>query len=77
MPWLNVPHLQQSEAGWCLPACVAMVAAYWKQPLTQADIARWLDTRGVGTPAMQLCPHRPDSSSSRVMNTCPLAVGGR
>jgi len=51
MPWLNVPHLQQSEAGWCLPACAAMVAAYWHQPLTQADIARWLDTQGIGTPA--------------------------
>jgi ABC-type bacteriocin/lantibiotic exporter with double-glycine peptidase domain len=52
--WLNVPHLRQSEAGWCLPACVAMVAAYWRQPLTQADIAHWLGTRGVGTPASHI-----------------------
>jgi len=25
MPSLNVPYLQQSEAGWCLPACARMV----------------------------------------------------
>jgi ABC-type bacteriocin/lantibiotic exporter with double-glycine peptidase domain len=54
MPWLNVPHLQQDEDGWCLPACVAMVAAYWQQPLLQSDIARWLGTRGVGTPSSQI-----------------------
>ncbi len=54
MDWLNVPHLRQSEAGWCLPARVAMVAAYWQQPLAQADVARWLDTRGVGTPASRI-----------------------
>jgi len=54
MPWLPVPHLLQDEAGWCLPACAAMVAAYWQQPLLQADIAHWLDTRGVGTPASRI-----------------------
>ena len=27
MPWLNVPYIQQTETGWCLPACAAMVAA--------------------------------------------------
>ena len=47
MNWLNGPHLRQSEVGWCLPACVAMVAAYWQQPLVQADIARSLDTHNV------------------------------
>lgn len=50
MTWLDVPHLRQNEPGWCLPACVAMVAAYWQQPVTQADVARWLGTRGGGTP---------------------------
>ena len=54
MPWLNVPHLRQSEAGWCLPACAAMIAAYWQQPLMQGDIARWLDTRGIGAPASRI-----------------------
>ena len=54
MPSLNVPHLRQDKEGWCLPACVAMVAAYWGQPLLQADIADWLGTRGVGTPASRI-----------------------
>ncbi len=54
MPWLHVPHLQQDEPGWCLPACVAMVAAYLEQPLMQADIARWLETQLVGTPASRI-----------------------
>ena len=48
MTLLNVPHLKQDEEGWCLPACVAMAAAYLQQPLLQADIARWLDTQEVG-----------------------------
>lgn len=51
MLWLNVPHIQQTNDGWCLPACVAMVSAYLEQPLLQEDVARWLNTRGVGTPA--------------------------
>ena len=54
MPWLNIPHLQQSKPGWCLPACVAMVTAYWQQPLLQDDVARWLETRHIGTPASKI-----------------------
>lgn len=27
MSWLDVPHLQQTEPGWCLPACVAMAVS--------------------------------------------------
>lgn len=52
--WLPVPHLLQDQSGWCLPACVAMVAAYWEQPLTQADIAKWLDATNVGVPASRI-----------------------
>ena len=51
MPWLNVPHQLELGPGWCLPACVAMVSAYWQQPLAQADVGQWLDTRSIGTPA--------------------------
>jgi ABC-type bacteriocin/lantibiotic exporter with double-glycine peptidase domain len=51
MSWLNVPHLRQSKDGWCLPACVAMVSAYWQQPLLQADVAHWLGASGIGVPA--------------------------
>jgi ABC-type bacteriocin/lantibiotic exporter with double-glycine peptidase domain len=54
MPWLAVPHLRQTEPGWCLPACVAMVAAYWQQPLLMEDVARWLGTSEVGTPASHI-----------------------
>ena len=54
MSWLDVPHLRQDEVGWCLPACVAMIAAYWQQPITQADIARWLDAQAIGIPASRI-----------------------
>ena len=54
MLWLNVPHIKQREIGWCLPACVAMVAAYWQQPLLQDDIARWLGASLVGVPASRI-----------------------
>ena len=54
MPWLKIPHLPQREPGWCLPACVAMTAAYLQQPLLQEDVARWLHTRKSGTPARQI-----------------------
>ncbi len=55
MPWLNVPHLRQTKPGWCLPACVAMAAAYWQQPLLQDDVARWLGTDDlIGTPASRV-----------------------
>jgi len=54
MSWLNVPHLVESKPGWCLPACVAMVSAFWQQPLTQEDVARWLETQPVGTPASRI-----------------------
>ncbi len=54
MPWLNVPHLRQVKPGWCLPACVAMVTAYWQKPLLQDDIAHWLNTTWVGTPSSRI-----------------------
>jgi len=31
-----------------------MVAAYWQRPLLPADVARWLDTSEVGTPASRI-----------------------
>lgn len=54
MHWLNVPHIQQTKPGWCLPACVAMVSAFLEQPLLQDDVARWLGTRSVGTPSSRI-----------------------
>lgn len=46
----DVPH-QVEPTGWCLPACVATVSAYWEQPMASEDIVRQLDTR--------LVAHRP------------------
>lgn len=54
MSWLNVPHQKQTKAGWCLPACIAMIAAYWQRNLKQAEIARWLGVRGGGAPASRV-----------------------
>lgn len=54
MRWLDVPHEFQHSPGWCLPACIAMVSAFWEEPLTQEDIARWLGTREIGTPASRV-----------------------
>lgn len=52
---LNVPYLKQDKPGWCLPACIAMVAAYLEQPLLQKDIARWLQSDDLlGTPARRI-----------------------
>ena len=54
MPWLNVPHQVEHRPGWCLPACAAMVTAFWQHPLVQEDIGQWLDTRSIGTPASRI-----------------------
>lgn len=54
MPWLNVPHLKQTKPSWCLPACIAMVAAYWQEPLYQPDIAQWLGTSEIGTASSRI-----------------------
>ena len=43
MHWLDVPYLQQTEVGGCLPACVAMVLAYLEEPALQEDISRQVD----------------------------------
>ena len=54
MPLLNVPHQVEYKPGWCLPACVGMVSAFWQQLLAQEDVARWLETQQVGTPASRI-----------------------
>ncbi len=48
---LAVPHRLQFETGYCLPACVEMVLAYWGLEAKQKGLARKLKTiPGVGTP---------------------------
>ncbi len=39
---LSVPHLPQLANGYCLPACVQMVLAYWRIERKQAKIAKEL-----------------------------------
>lgn len=48
---LSVPHHSQLADGYCLPACVQMVLAYWGVEREQADLAKQLQIMvGAGTP---------------------------
>ena len=47
---LPAPHFRQSRDGFCLPACVRMVLAYWGEVRHEADIAQQLGTKRHGTP---------------------------
>lgn len=52
---LRVPYRTQLADGYCLPACVEMVLAYWGLKVSQEKIARQLKTiPGVGTPGSRL-----------------------
>lgn len=55
---MNVPitlsHLQQSGAGYCLPACVRMVLAYWGQEWPEQTICQWLGAKDYGTPGFAI-----------------------
>jgi len=48
---LSVPHRIQQADGYCLPACVEMVLAYWGIERNQQDLARQMGTiPNFGTP---------------------------
>lgn len=48
---LSVPHQLQLDDGYCLPACMQMVLAYYNMHTDQQVIARQLQTRArLGTP---------------------------
>ncbi|MCB0097821.1 MAG: peptidase C39 family protein [Caldilineaceae bacterium] len=52
---LSVPHFPQQADGYCLPACVQMVMAYWGIDRDQSKLARELRTIvGAGTPGSRL-----------------------
>ncbi len=51
---LPVPHHKQSHAGACLPASVRMVLEFLGQPISEADLARWLGAQAFGTPVPNL-----------------------
>ena len=47
---LRAPHYKQSRDGYCLPACVRVVLAYWGDLRDEAALARQLGTKRHGTP---------------------------
>lgn len=48
---LSVPHRRQLADGYCLPACVEMVLAYWGIEQKQSDLAEQLQLiPGAGVP---------------------------
>ena len=52
---LTVPHYQQLADGYCLPACVQMVLAYWGINREQTDLAKELKmVPQAGTPGSRL-----------------------
>lgn len=55
---LKVPHLSQPYDALCLPACAAMILAYWGEPTTPVTIehlANLFDTMElIGTPASRI-----------------------
>jgi ABC-type bacteriocin/lantibiotic exporter with double-glycine peptidase domain len=52
---LSVPYRQQLADGYCLPACVQIVLAYWHTEQSQEKLARKLKTvAGAGTPRFHL-----------------------
>lgn len=52
---LPVPYYQQLRNGYCLPACVQMVLAYWGLARSQPELAKQLQTiEDAGTPASRV-----------------------
>lgn len=52
---LKVPHRKQIDTGYCLPACVQMVLAYWGIQRDQDSLAKQLGMiEGAGTPGSRL-----------------------
>ncbi len=48
--WLPVPHFEQSRDGYCLPACVRMVLAYYGHSVAERELATILGTQSFGGP---------------------------
>lgn len=48
---LPVPHFQQSDDGYCLPACVRMALAYLGIEKAEPEISKLLGTQEFGTPS--------------------------
>lgn len=54
-PKLDVPLVMQLDEGYCLPACIEMVLAFYGIQRTQIDIAQQLEIyEGLGIPASRI-----------------------
>ena len=51
---LPVPHFQQSDEGYCLPACARMVLSYLELERDEADLSQILGTKRYGTPSFAI-----------------------
>lgn len=47
---LPVPHFEQSQHGYCLPACVQMVLAHQNRQMSEQALVEILGTQPFGTP---------------------------
>ena len=47
---LPVPHFEQSQHSFCLPACMLMVLAYQNRLLSEQALVEILGTQSFGTP---------------------------
>lgn len=47
---LPVPHFEQSDYGYCLPACARMVLAHQNRQMSERELAEILGTQSFGTP---------------------------
>lgn len=57
--WLPVPHFKQSRDGYCLPACMRMVLAYYGHSVTEHELVTLLGTQSFGGPISRV----PNSGS--------------
>lgn len=48
---LSVPHFQQSDDGYCLPACVRMTLAYLGIEKPEQEVSKLLGSQEFGTPS--------------------------
>jgi ABC-type bacteriocin/lantibiotic exporter with double-glycine peptidase domain len=51
---LPVPHFQQSDEGYCLPACARMVLSYLDMEQDEASLRQTLGTKRYGTPSFAI-----------------------
>lgn len=76
---LPVPHFEQSDYGYCLPACARMVLSYQNRQMSERELAEILGTQSFGTPISHInhlaalqCQVTYRSFSKAEMKSCLL-----